>query len=383
VEGVIDSMGGSTVMDQPTFTRMQSVLMEVSQDPYQSMLDLMDLYSPPQNQDYPKIRDTYIDINTAAGKIFMGLYQNIWAGDEDHTMRLIAKVSQATSMDPVRLFNIARNHDAERFFTGMKLLFSNAGYSHIFSADIFNSSNQMAVSVEGSLFTNSIHIAFSPSSIKTPHHARVSIVDADNPQQQILDPVWTPEAKGQLFYDLKLSQLDRSFIEPVRLKVVVWYADGTTTFAYTKPVRLEWDGTMEGLSTLPKNAENRDEEDIVLDLMQKSHHLYYDDLETWTWSMASTAHDGTSVNAIDFIRSGADNAPIVTPYKGKVVYNQRDSQGNPTLILEHKITTGGRTVYWYTKYLHMHVNADGKVYSLDGSTNQIVSITLPKTSIIF
>jgi hypothetical protein len=129
---------------------------------------------------------------------------------------------------------------------------------------------------------------------------------------------------------------------------------------------------MEGLSTLPKNAENRDEEDIVLDLMQKSHHLYYDDLETWTWSMASTAHDGTSVNAIDFIRSGADNAPIVTPYKGKVVYNQRDSQGNPTLILEHKITTGGRTVYWYTKYLHMHVNADGKVYSLDGSTNQIV-----------
>ena len=161
----------------------------------------------------------------------------------------------------------------------------------------------------------------------------------------------------------------------ISLKVAAWFREPSGTMVAAGlctpaiPVRLQ--GGVD-LSTSPDDAENKDEEKIVLLLLSQSAHLFYDDLSSWSWNMASTAHAGTAINAIDFVRSNANLAPVVAPYAGTVVFNGKDSFGNSTLVLEHHVEIGGRTIYWYTKYLHMHVTVDGLVYILDAQGNQQV-----------
>jgi hypothetical protein len=182
----------------------------------------------------------------------------------------------------------------------------------------------------------------------------------------------------QLFVEASLEQLRRFMLQGkhVTVHIQMTMEDGSVVIVQSQEFTV--DSVAKGpkisvrdLSTLPEGDENRDEENVVLTLLKESAHLYFDDLTAWSVNLASTAHDGTAVNAVDFIRGNANNAPVVAPYAGTVVFNGKDSGGNPTLVLEHSVEVEGRTMYWYTKYLHMHTNIDGLVYILNKSETEV------------
>jgi murein DD-endopeptidase MepM/ murein hydrolase activator NlpD len=172
-----------------------------------------------------------------------------------------------------------------------------------------------------------------------------------------------------------------SAISDAGLKVVMWFPENKDNeTAYSQLPTLDWAKINQmqktvNLSTLSEGDPNRDEENQVLSILHQSQHLFYEDLPSWTWSLASTAHDGRAEHAIDLIRANAEGAPVVVPADGKVVRNQKDSAnsgGNPTLVIEHKTEIDGRTVYWYTKYLHMQCDEQGRVVVRNAAGQLIV-----------
>ena len=127
--------------------------------------------------------------------------------------------------------------------------------------------------------------------------------------------------------------------------------------------------TYEGLSTLedtPENAERRDRETVILNNLKENFVLL--DLSNWSWLIASPAHKNHAFNSVDLSASGTidDKAPITAPAAGTIALNREDSEQNPTLVLEHKSTVNGHEFYWYTKYLHMYHDTDGKSGVLNG-----------------
>jgi|GEM_PF-3626506 len=195
-------------------------------------------------------------------------------------------------------------------------------------------------------------------------HIWVNFVSSANPNEQIVENLISV-TKGKTYMDLPLELLR----DGVDFKIIAWFEnkdDASTSYSLMPLSMAAVIKAKEMLGASPKDLSTRSENDPIrplenkiLTILQKNFVL--DNPSDWTWLIASTAHHDDAEHAVDLSKSGDDWAPVYSPADGTVVHNKKDSSGNTTLIIEHETELNGTRIYWYSKFLHMQCDLQGKV----------------------
>ena len=387
-EAIAESGGDATVVGEKVLVAMINAGVDTgggsdidvsALDPTATMDEVLGWYhGTPQNEPSVSIHGTWIRNDTQAGRIFLGLYQNIWSSSDAEARLRCAKVEKITGIPQQDLWGIARSHDANRFAEGLITFFQRAGFGDIFgdtaSLPPLSEAHPLRVSTDSTLYTSgSIRVSWDQpltTNGKKVDHTRVYLVNAVT-KANLMD--LSGDIRGQLFTDIAISSLGQSFAGPMAVKVVDWPVGATNNAeaisGFSDPITVEWDGVENSdigdYSTLPNtpdNSERREKENMILNQIAKTFPLEGNASE-WRWVIASDYHVGTDFNAAD-LNWGSGNADYGKEIKAVadgVIATIGVDLGS--VRIQHKSTVNGQEIIWFSEALHMPIYATDRTSS--------------------
>jgi hypothetical protein len=327
---------------------------------------------------YPERHGMTVRNDSVAGKIFLSIYNTLYSNSADKFIKF-AQAEKILGIPLERLITAGETQVDVVFFNRIRAYFETYGYGHIFEpAGTRPSPTDAMIKVRTDRAEyadgQTIRVNFDYTGIDpTYHHASVylkraydGIVIGGRP---VIDNI-----TGKLYVDIPLSSLNMTeaggaLTGTFKFKVAVWKSgepgsSGLQGEFETEEFKVIYKGHNNGntpsnneLSTNP-DPTMRVIENRILNILKTN--FIVENPGSWSWNIGSTAHDDNDYHAVDLNHPNDDRAPMFAPAKGKVVHNKLDSLKNPTLVLEHMTMIDGKEIYWYTKYLHMYADTQGR-----------------------
>ncbi|MFA5273419.1 MAG: LamG-like jellyroll fold domain-containing protein [Candidatus Peribacter sp.] len=222
-------------------------------------------YQDTTPNDLPSIDGERVREDSTAGRVFLGFWQNayLWRGNPQDLLSRCVKIEAVTGVNALGLYGLARHADYERFTDGMRYLFTQAGFGHIFLP--YGPVNQLQpltaslADAQGTYLNGCIRVgldhALLAGAIKSIQvYASGSLngteIHLGSQPIAVTDP-------NKLFIDAPVAEIGRrmaiaNYAGPVYIKVAAWLpekeTDGVTPKHLTSVIAgvdVRWDGTFD------------------------------------------------------------------------------------------------------------------------------------------